>query len=624
MPTDRYDQKKKGPSPQVEAQDLEQEEQAPQHEAAELAQQNQLGNQAIAAQLAQEGMGGMDVGVELMGPVRREEKEGPQYGGDGDAGDDGQLTLDDLVRSWNPSGRHGEDHARFMEAMPDDTLPPEDAAFLGQVRESPAALPPAERWFPDSMLQPSAVVVAASLTRWSEGVRAWAGPSLLQRALSQALASPIPTLQDPWGRVLIGRARGACLGLWLLTGASRAVQPTSAATAGLMSFHLELLGRAHTLKNLDLAFEQSEEKLPQAGALYERWHRSRGGKVLLRELPEAAAEQLRTALRLLLDLPDAHALLPPAPGADPAGGLDDDPLGLDAILAQFTATGGDRETLAYQGAVQAAERMAHAAARTRVQLASVAVLLSRVSAAWSAGDPQATLLQILGLLDKDVQSMLRLLVEVARAAQARTVDLAGVRNGLTRAARALQKAQSKGTELLLRVVGGVLPGEPTLSPALALPEDPLSLAWAAGSPADAIPWLRARASSPEDLLALLLTRSAVAGPGDLAEDLWSAWRALPAALRPVAGLLLGANLLWMGDTAGAREIASAQRHTALQRRSGALLAEAALLEMEALRLEGREEALIAARLQAGRELWTLGAAGGLSLLARWAPPEDDA
>ena len=58
-------------------------------------------------------------------------------------------------------------------------------------------------------------------------------------------------------------------------------------------------------------------------------------------------------------------------------------------------------------------------------------------------------------------------------------------------------------------------------------------------------------------------------------------------------------------------------------RNGLLVAEAALLGMEAHLARDDQDALDDLRLHAGNLCWRMGATGGLSLLARWRPAEDE-
>lgn len=623
MPADRFDQKKRGPQAQQENAEKEVEEQGPQQEAPDQTQQNLLGNQAIASLMGADAKGEMDLGVELLGPVKRPESEGIQYGGEADPEDEGGLTLDDLLRNWNPSARHTEDRVRFIEPMPDDVLPEEETAFLGAVRV-PYPLPPASGVLALGVLQPSREVISASLYPWARALSAWSGGTLLARTLEMSARTVPPAMQDPWGRTLIARARAVSLGVSMLAYASRVARPMSAATAGLASFHLELMGRAHTVRNKALEFSASEEKLPLATDLYERWYRGQRTKVNLAELHLHESELLRAALRELLRLTDPFSLVIPPPVLPTPVTDEDDPLGLDAVLRAFTEPAPDPEARAYQSAVQSAEKLAHAAAQTRVQAASVAVLLSHIGQTWSAGDASVTLISVLGILDKDVQSMFKTLVDVGGAAHARTVELAGIHMGLTRTARALQKAQNKLVELLVRVVAGIIPGTPEIFAHFPPSEDPLESAMNEGRPALASPWLKTQIQSDEDELAWLLVRATAAAPGTLVGEAGALYAKASSHIKPLAGLLWGGELIWSGQPRAAVDLGDRQFADALTKRNGVQAAEAVLLRLEGLRLMGDLDALEATRLRGGRALWTLGAHGGLSLLARWKPPENDA
>ncbi|MEQ1507951.1 MAG: hypothetical protein ABMB14_37330, partial [Myxococcota bacterium] len=161
MPSDRRAERRRGDDPasardQKKTEDQEEvAEQAPETTQARDAAQDALGNQGVAEMLGVSAPRPGEAGFASDARSARTESQGPQLGGD-DVPDDGPLTLDDLVRSWNPTTRKGQDtDADALDPL--EELPPEDEALLARVADAaPPASPPTPG--PDRALQPSRAV----------------------------------------------------------------------------------------------------------------------------------------------------------------------------------------------------------------------------------------------------------------------------------------------------------------------------------------------------------------------------------------------------------------------------------------------------------------------------------
>jgi len=618
---------------QEQEQEQEQEqtqEQEPEHARA----QNQLGNQALAAMLnaragqdgqSTDGEGGGGTGHSVR-PRKAHEKEGQDYGGD-DIVDDVPISLEDLTRSWNPGTRKTDDRPKFVEPMPDDDLPPEDPAFLDAIAELPhsGSLPRLRTL--DALLQPSAQVVAASTTGWARAATRWAAPTPGWRALAAVVQQAPPVLQDAEARVLPARAAVGALGSCLLAESPAVVRSPTLETGALIECCLELEGRAHRTRNLVIELEGTATKLPRAADLIQA-HIPGDGTVRIRPLPPPVQAPLVRALEEVIRWQPLEATLPvltqvPDKQPDP-----DDPLGLDAVFDEVLPEV-DREEGVYGAALQAAERLATAASMTRIEFAAVCRVVDDVARLWSRS-PTATLRAIGGRLDKEIDQALRLLLDVARAVQKRRFAPPKLRNGLVRGARVLDTRRAESLAALAHLCGALLPGIPDLPERPELRPDPLSQALDMGAPLDALPWCNALPDDADAALTRCCLLTLAATEPAQVRDAWQALRARllaephPGPRLTVATIVLAHACLRDQDAAAVHPLAEAVRAVGRARRNGLLVAEGALLSMEAHLLDGDEPAAQELRLSAGRLCWDLGARGALSLLARWSPPQEEA
>src|SRR5690606_31404835 len=115
--------------------------------------------------------------------------------------------------------------------------------------------------------------------------------------------------------------------------------------------------------------------------------------------------------------------------------------------------------------------------------------------------------------------ILRLLLEVADACRADRIPASGLRNGLRRAAHALDRLQDEAIDELARMVAAdaALAGPTTAGPAPGEP-DPLDLALAEGRPEAARPWVAARPDPRERAISLALLDVLAPAPYALALD----------------------------------------------------------------------------------------------------------
>ncbi len=611
-------------------QDQEQEEDAGEKESKEpehATQQNTLGNEALQNQMINTGNpGGGPGGGGGGGLAMRtsQEKEDRAYGGEDDGGDDLPLTLEDLVRSWNPGTNKTQDRAAWLEPMPDDELPPEDPEWVEAIRESAGSFRVQGGFTVDSQLQPSVAVVAASLLDWTRGLRRWTSPDLLTRAVAHVTIPPRSFLQDVDGRILISRARAAAIGsLLLLDGPALSAEPVPSALVAYLGMGLELRGHRRHQEAVRIDPGVEGKQMPKAVTVFQRAFsepRYQDNAVDPRALPEPARTDLAALVSGLVDLEDPAVYLPALIKApDPDEEEEDDPLGLDAVLWEFTGAKKDPEAPLYYAAIQAAEKLAAATARTRVHLASTAVAIAQVSRMYSSGAPVRTLLRACEQADGETDRNLRLLVEIARAAQKRSVPPKGLKAGLKRAARALRTSQRAGTSKLVDIVGGVLPGDPVIDPASPPPADPLEHAWLDGNPVHAVDWLGSLEGA-ESRAALLLTRAA-AGDPDMAGLSAGLLALVPEMTRPLRGRMLeiaaAALALRAGDAETAQRIGRDHVELGMERRNGMLLANGVLLGVEGLRVAGDPDAAEKLRFEGGQRAYALGAPGALTLLARY-------
>lgn len=583
-------------------------------------EQNTLGNQALQSQMigADPGApGGSGEGGGGGLAMRRAAMDSEvSYGGDGDGGSDLPLTLEDLVRSWNPGTSKSKDRPSWLEPMPSDELPPEDLAYLERIREDgPRRI--TAGFTLDAQLQPSIAVIAASLLDWSHEAMQWCGHGLLERSMAQVVRAGSSFIQDPHGRALNTRARMATIGSLMLQASPALAGTPGAADVAFLRFCLELAGHKRHAEMVRIDPGIEGKQMPKSNEVFERCFEGPPRTVEPRPLSEGCSILLRPVLEGIFDMEDPHVYLPTleAEPEDP----DDDPLGLDALLAELTGGATDPEDALYYAALQAAERIAAATARTRVHTAALAVTIAQVARQYSSGSPTETLKTQCRTLDGASDKTLRLLVEIARAAQKRNVPPRGLKAGLTRAVRGLRGVHQTTLEVFSAVIGGILPGQPSALPTPPdLPTDPLSSAWLDGRPAEAIPWLTSLDDTPEHRAAILLhqaaagDRVATLGPAmiEVASELPSPH--LAAALRVFASPCLVAG----GHTELALAVCEQHLELATRRRNGALLTDAALTGMEANPADAD-----ALWHRAGRLAFQLGDPGALTMLARYRPAQ---
>lgn len=625
-PNNRYEQKKAEPvQDQAQEQEEEVQKDANESEHKQNHQQNTLGNQAIQNQMITAGTpGGQGDGGGGGGLAMRKagQDAGREFGGDDDDVDDLPLTLEDLVRSWNPGTPKSKDRPSWLEPMPSDELPPEDEAYLDAVRGVGVQRVPRSHTL-DSQLQPSRSVVAASLLDWGRAVHAWCSTDLVDRTLARSFVPGASHLHDPDGRVLLARVRTGAIGSLLIQRSPALRDGPSGGTLGFVQFCLELQGHRRHAEMVRIDPGVEGKQMPKTGAVLARSFSGTSGRVEPRALPEQAQARLSPVLDLLLDLEDPEVYLPSLTAA-PAVDIDDDPLGLDAILAQFTGGAPEPDEPLYYSAMQSAERLAAATARTRVHVAACSTSIAQVARLWSAGPPLEHLQQVAQTIDQETDRNLRLLVEIARAAKRKSVPPKGLKAGLTRAVRALRNAHRTARDLLSEIVGGLLPGLPSVPAPEEAVRTPLDEAWADGVPGHALPWLRSLPPGPlQRALVLLVELEAGRAPGEVGPELLAAASdlddpLLQEILRVHAGpcLLLGAQL------EAAVELSRRQLEIGVSRRNGMLLANATLLGMEAHRLAGDDDALSELWTEGGQRAWGIGAPGALTVLARYSLPAD--
>ncbi len=594
--------------------------------------QDQLGNHGVAAMLGIPSVQPGSAGVAMADAHRHEAEHELQFGGDDDAPVDGPLTLDDITRSWNQGTRRGNDRTTFEEPMPAEDLPAEDRDFVQAIRTDPARPTLPDIWTMDSLVQPSAETVCGDLQHWAVEAVRWGASGLAARALAHLIQPAAPCLQDPHGRVLLSRARVAALASTLVLDGPVLMSDPDPTTSGLVNLCLELAGRQHVVLDVFHAVQASDVRLPVARTvLDEQLEGRRDREVKPTPLEQRASTHLQWVLEGLMDLPSATTLLPAFPEhVEPQVEADEDPLGLDAIMNSFTGDPIDPLDGPYVATQQAAERLAAQCARLRVRLVGVSMAVADTCALWSSGAPTHNLRQVADQTDREVDRILQLLVEIARAAQGRRVAPAGIRNGLKRVARMLDKAQGGALHLLVAVMGGVLPGRPQVRGTLDRSiDDPLSGAWADGRPQHALPWLRSLPASLDRDAAILFTRAGAGEAGArLGREFAAIAEAATASDRPnlavAAGIVQGSCALWAEATDEALALAAQQIADATARRNGICVAAATLLAVEA-HLQRDDSDLAHSQRYAGAHVcWHLGTRGGFTLLARWTPPQTEA
>ncbi len=591
--------------------------------------QRQLGNSAIAGMLANAGKtgtgGGAGVDVEMARRKADQEKEGQDFGGEDDGGDPNAPIEVDLSESWNPGATQPSDRPEFLEPMPDDELPPEDAEWLeglervGDPPDAPATSAS------DALVQPSPEILARSIAGWCRGAARISGAGLHRRAWAHLLTHPGSTLQDPWGRVLVLRARTAALSVAAVLSSPLIPGGADARTCAFVDFVLELEARDNLVRAARLSLAENER--PQAQKITLQLLDGASGQVRPRALSGPARGVLDRTLRALLVLDDPMGLVPRFPEEEEEE-EEDDPLGIQALIVAHTGGEKDPHEALFKSAIQAAERVAAAIQATRLRFAGTTVAIADVACLWSAGAPADSLVAVMAELDAGTDATMQLLREIARAAQKRQVGAAGLRQGLTRAARDLQRVREETIAKLDAIVGGILPGDPQFSEIEAEPDDPLTHACGDGRPEHALPWLASLPDSLDRDAAIAFVRLSARTDVTSEIDRLLALRERATAERSdmlafAAGVAAGAACLHVGRHEEAAAIGADHVRFGLSRSNGILVAEGAILGTEALYAAGDVEGADALRRRVGAAVWQMGARGALTLLARWTPPADE-
>jgi len=625
-PQDEGKQHRPTPAAQKAAELQEEQQQQVEAEVEQLrdTQQDQLGNQEIATMLGLPSVAPGSAGLSVEGD-ERDFDQGFQFGGDDDDPVPvyGPQTLADLTREWNKGTQRGRDTHTFREPMPGEALPPEDEALAARIRADPdhPDLPPPDTV--DALLQPSEAVIGGDIGSWLREAMRWAGGELPQRTLGHAILPAAPPLLDPHGRVFLARARSAAIATLIMRDGPVLRQAQSPEVTGFVDVCLELAGQRHTVLDVWWRAQQAQLKLPVAakvlgGELAGR----RGGPGREAELAPSAQDHVVAVLKDLVDLPSATTLVPFVPElTQSAEEEDNDPLDLDAVLDQFTGGRPDPLESLYAAVTHGAERLASAVARSRVRIAGVSRALCEVGDQWIAGAPVAKVLALARHVDDQSGRILTLIVEIAQAARKRSVDPQGIRNGLRRAAKMIDKLVRTTLKALAKLVGGLLPTVPEVPEVFVPdPDDPLVGAWGDGAPADALPWLATQPEGWDREASLLFTR---VGAGEAATTLADPLLALadtPDArphLAEAARVIAGSCLLWSERHQDA--LAVAKHHVALgrSRRNGLLMASGALLAMEVYDRRQEHAALEALRYEVAKDAWHMGQRAAFALMVRW-------
>lgn len=605
-------------SEQEEQQEVE--EAAPEHQRL----QNQLGNQTIQSILTgrggASGAGGASVEVDgTMHAVEEDQESELEYGGIDDPDDDVPTILD-LTRSWNPKIKKEKDRPRFTESMPDPEIPPEDRAFLTRMRRRRGEALPASNC-PDVFLQPSTSVMVGSAMAWTRGLRTWIGQTPDSRLVHQLICHP-DALQDPWGRVvpMIGRI-GAIGTLLLASGpAWSPFTRDGQRAAGFAHFCMELLGRQHKVEEVHDRASELENRLPGAFSLLER-ELTDWPTTVATEAGSVLVPHLVTPIDALMRLTDPMGLVPELVAAQ-SEAIDDDPLGIDDLLAQFTGGRPDPAAALYQQAIDAAERLAAKSAYLRVRAAGVAAAIADASEMYSKGPPGQNLGQMLQAVDAGTQRVLQLLVEIAGAARSKNVPLRGIRNGLFRAARLLAQVQEQAAMNGAAIAEALVVARPLgLSPPSNREFDAFDLLIDEGRHRDSVAWARGLHDSGS---ATLILAQMLAGLHTTAPELCEIrdHQRPESTLSACIGVFAGAALLREEDFSTALSLSDSQMGIATARRNPLLAADSVNLKVEALWGLGDKDGAEVAREKGARLAWQMGCPIAPSLLARWRPPGD--
>jgi len=582
--------------------------------------QNRYGNAALSAMMGASVAGAS--GAPDPGKAMRQQSEivgDVSYGGEDDA-DETPLTLEELVRSWNPRTKREKDRDTPTDVVLRVDLPAEDTAFLAAIRAGKPESTPAR--FDDRLYQPTATSVASGLTPWAGEVQRWTQPTLVHRTLLQLVTPAAGFLQDPHGRAVFSRARqGAIATCVLLDG-----QRWDASSAAFTQFCLELAGSGMTVQGVWDAAVASGQQLPMARDLCASALSASSHRVRKRPLPPVAQERLMGTLTRLAGLSQTADFVPDLHVSEPTPDPDD-PLGLDEVLVAFTEAAAPPDQAAYDTAVRTAERLAVSCAHTRIRYAGVSAAIAQATGNWSSGSPTLDLLDLSEALDHDIQRCLRLLVEVARAAKGRSVDLQGLRNGLKRASKMLGKTRHTATQNLTPLIGGILHPDPTVAPEPMPSNDALQAAWDDRSQTAALEALRALPEGLDREVAIALTEATLSNHPratfDALEPLADKLRGDQPLIAAALDVCAGGCALWAEASDLARRCGGRLQDLGRDRQSGMLLTAGALTDMSALELRGEHEAVEDLRRATGTTLHYWSAKAGVTLLARWAPPEED-
>ncbi len=602
------DRKKRAPEQeQEEEQELEQKVESAQEQQRDAAQ-DALGNQEVSALL---GLGGgvkageAGVGTDTLMRPEHAEKDAVDYGGD-DLPPDAPIEMEDLVRSWNPGTRRGQDAPKFVEQMPTGALDDEDPELLAALDAHPPA--PRERG-PGVRLSVEAVLrdptpLVRQARRLSDG-------SPLHRAWLALLDPTARCLVDPHGRLPLVRARVIALAKLLVEDALRA-SPRPEDTLAFATSCLELSVRGPFVDRVNDDVRTRELKLPATVDLVKATlERLPAQPITGRSTSVEVIEQVRALLDDLAPQVPASSWLVALPTAEEHP-PEDDPLGLDGLLASLTGGLPDPAQGVHDAALESAEKLAAGCARLRTDAA--AWLLALADVLGPRTSPEA-LGRVASQVDLEVPKVLQLLVEIARAIRQRAVPPAGLRNGLKRAAKSLDLAFTH----VAGWVAGALVGCAGTDPSVALPplatSDPLSSALAERRPAEALPWLEARARDDLGRAAVVLLRAAagevdVPATAALADALRRARPALAAALDVVA-------VSAAARAGGGQDLAQELAERAFEAGDDLILAVASQVEIDLA------EDRAAARWAAVWRVASFGAGAGRTLLLRHVWPEDE-
>ncbi len=548
------------------------------------------------------------------------EKEGQDYGGEDAPADEGAITEVELAAGWNLGTVQPSDRAKQVGGLLGEELPPEDESWLSQFDD----VPPSQDPTLDGLIQPSLDAVAGAMSGWLRGVARVTATSPGARARGWLTTRSAPLLQDPFGRLVLGRARAAALGMISLLSAPFGF-PEDPRRAHLVRLVLELEAREPSLRAAAIAHGDKPE-LPSATALFGLLCPSSDvdAEPKAEDDPSPASRQVfEAALTEMIRFPDPTTLVPRLLDVPPDEDDPDDEFGIDAVIAEMTGGRADRAEPVYRAAVQAAEKTAVTCAWLRARQASVAALIVELAALIGAPPPRSRLDAIVARVDSETQSGLQICLEVARAANRRSLAPPALHNGLKRATAVVVKANRNATNAYAGVAASLVPGAPQLPPPPLVPRDPLAEAWHDGAPTDAIAWLETLPPTADRAAAIAFTQIAVqSNPEDAIGELDRLIQLCPhdPALAWAARIALGAALLWDGQPDRAAAIAAHHRSHAESRRNGILYAEATLLLVEALVAVGRPDEAEAVRVEGGAKLAAWGARGALTLLARWTPP----